>query len=164
LALMSYRLRKDVFADAKADGLVQSATRRFGVEQAAIALVGRWTVHFLAAEGTPFRSVPRDISFCAYAIHSRRALIVPDATIDPRFSDNPLVTGAPHVRFYAGAPLIDHHGNCLGTFCLVDSHPRSFSPEEAAELEKLSMSGMQRIDFLGTMSEMMSELAGAMLV
>lgn len=163
-ALMGYRLRKDTFSDPKADSLVRSALQRFGVEQAAIALVGHSTVYFLAVEGAPFRSIPRDISFCAYAIHNAPPLIVPDATQDQRFADNPLVIGVPYVRFYAGAPLIDHNGYRLGTFCIVHSKPRSFTAEEAAELQRLSQAAMRRVDFLSTISEGLSESGRPLLV
>jgi GAF domain-containing protein len=161
---MSYRLRKDAFTDAKADTLVRKAADEFSVPQSAIALVGRSVVYFLAAEGTPFRSVPREISFCGYAIHSRTPLIVPDATLDPRFADNPLVNGAPFVRFYAGAPLVDRDGLCLGTFCIVDTAPRALAPAQIAELQRLSETAMRRIDFLSSVSELLSQPAGSMLV
>ena len=163
-ALMSYRLRKDVFADAKADALVRKAVRDFNVPQAAIALVGRSTVYFLASEGAPFRSLPRDISFCSYAIHSRQTLIVPNAALDPRFAENPVVIGEPYVRFYAGAPLVDRDGLCLGTFCIVDTEPRALAPTELAALERLSETAMRRIDFLSAVSELLSQSGEGMRV
>jgi GAF domain-containing protein len=153
-ALLSHRLRQSVLGDGKADEMTRAAVRRFGVPQSAIALVGKAVVHFIAATGVGFHTLPRAISFCGYAIHSRDPLIVPDATLDPRFADNPLVTGGPRVRFYAGAPLIDQDGYCLGTFCIVDTLPRRVAPEEIAELVRLSRQAMQRIDFLSTISEM----------
>jgi len=163
-ALMGYHLRQSVLGDAKADALVRKAVRQFRVPQSAIALVGRSTVYFVAEEGVGFHTVPRDISFCGYAIHSRATLIVPDATLDPRFADNPLVIGPPFVRFYAGAPLVDQDGYSLGTFCIVDTTPRSFAPEEAGELAGLSELAMRRIDFLATIAELVSYPDAGMLV
>jgi GAF domain-containing protein len=111
-ALMGYHLRRSVLGDAGADELVHGAARRFNVPQSAIALVGASTIYLVAEHGVGFHTIPRDISFCAYAIHTPKLLVVSDATCDPRFADNPLVVGPPHVRFYAGAPLIDREGYC----------------------------------------------------
>jgi GAF domain-containing protein len=162
-ALLGYHLRKNVLGDIGADELVRTATRHFGVPQSAIALVGASTVYFVAEHGVGFHTIPRDISFCAYAIHSPKLLVVSDATKDLRFADNPLVLSHPCVRFYAGAPLIDRDGYCLGTFCLVDTTPRLFAADEAAELTRLSERAMQRVDFLSTVSEALSG-SGAPLI
>jgi GAF domain-containing protein len=145
---MGYHLRRSVLGDAGTDKLVHAAARRFNVPQSAVALVGQSTIYFVAEHGVGFHTIPRDISFCAHAIHTPKLLVVSDATRDPRFADNPLVVGSPYVRFYAGAPLIDRDGYCLGTFCLVDTKPRLFETDKAAELTQLSERAMQRIDFL----------------
>lgn len=162
-ALMGYHLRRSVLGDLQADELVRRAAQRFRVPQSAIALVGASTVYFVAAHGVGFHTIPRDISFCAYAIHTPKLLVVPDAAIDPRFADNPLVLGRPHVRFYTGAPLIDRNGYCLGTFCIVDVKPRMLTADEADELVKLSEQAMQRVDFLSTISELLTQSDDALL-
>ena len=109
IALMAYRAR-GLVADVRAVQLVREAKASFALQQAVIALVGRTTVYFLAEAGAGFNSLPREHSFCTYAIHNRTPLVVEDALLDPRFSDNPYVAGPPGLRFYAGAPLIDAHG------------------------------------------------------
>ena len=162
-ALMGYHLRKSVLGDAGADELVHEAALRFDVPQSAIALVGASTVYFLATHGVSFHAISRDFSFCAHAIHTPKLLVIPNAPSDPRFADNPLVLGHAYVRFYAGAPLIDRHGYCLGTFCVVDTKPRSFEADKAAELTKLAERAMQRIDFLSTVSELLSRSGDPLL-
>lgn len=161
---MGYHLRQNVLGDDDADALVRRAVRQFRVPQAAIALVGRSTVYFVAEEGVGFHTLPRDLSFCGYAIHSRVPLIVPDATRDPRFADNPLVIGQPFVCFYAGAPLVDRDGYSLGTFCIVDTKPRTLAPDEIDKLVGLSELAMSRIDVLATVAELLSYSDANMLV
>jgi GAF domain-containing protein len=163
-ALMGYHLRQSVLGDRESDRLARQAAQHFHVPQSAIALVGASTVYFVAESGVGFHTLPRDISFCAYAIHTPKLLVVPDATIDPRFADNPIVQGDPHVRFYAGAPLIDRNGYCLGTFCIVDVKPRVLTNDEESELAIFSERAMRRIDLLATIAEMLSGPEIALLV
>ena len=80
---------------------------------------------FPARTGLDVLETPRSASFCAHAMVSREVMVVPDATLDPRFSDNPLVTGEPHIRFYAGAPLVTDEGAALGALCVIDRQPRA---------------------------------------
>ena len=80
---------------------------------------------FLARAGLDAEETPRDISFCAHAMLGEAIFVVPDATLDPHFADNPLVTDAPFIRFYAGAPLIDGEGASLGALCVIDDKPRA---------------------------------------
>jgi GAF domain-containing protein len=115
-ALMGYRLRKGVLGDTDADRLVREAARCFDVPQSAIAVVGALTVYFVAEHGVGFHSIPRDVSFCAYAIHTPKLLCVPDPTSDPRFVDKPVVVRQPFVRFYAGAT--DRQGWILSRYIL----------------------------------------------
>jgi GAF domain-containing protein len=156
-ALMSHRLTQGVLGDAKTERLVMAAAERFSVPQAAVALVAQTQVYFVAQFGIGFHSMPRDISFCGYAIHSRSPLIVEDATKDARFADNPLVTAGPLARFYAGVPLVDDEGYCLGTFCTVDTRPRSLTAEQISELVGFSLRAMQRVDFLTTIAAMSAD-------
>jgi hypothetical protein len=89
---------------------------------------------------------PRKLAFCAHAIASTKdCLVVSDATKDPRFQDNPRVTGLPGIRFYAGAPLISPEGYKLGTFCVIDTKPRSFSLEDEKSLIDLSKMAVQTL-------------------
>ncbi|MGH6948730.1 MAG: ATP-binding protein [Kiloniellales bacterium] len=88
--------------------------------------------------GLDVESLPRPISFCTHAVASERTLIVPDATRDAQFADNPFVTGEPGVRFYAGVPLRVREGATLGTLCVVDFEARDITPAERALLEDLA--------------------------
>ena len=91
-----------------------------------------------AGVGTDLQETPRSAAFCDYTIRADEVLVVPDAKEDPRFASNPLVTGVPFIRFYAGAPLTYLRDVRLGAFCLLDTEPRDFSPQEQAELAILA--------------------------
>ena len=154
IALMAYRARGMV-TDVQAVQLVREAKAFFACQQAVIALVGRTTVYFLAEAGAGFDSLPREHSFCAYAIHNQTPLVVEDTLLDARFRDNPHVAGPPWERFYAGAPLVDAHGYCLGTFCLADQEPRSLKPAALSRLVDFSRRAMHLIELQKTMSALL---------
>ena len=114
---------------------------------ALVSLVEEDVQTFLARAGTDLAGTPRSQSFCAYAMHGQQVMQVPDATRDPRFADNPLVTGAPHIRFYAGAPLISREGVPLGAICVIDDQPRDgLTAFQTRGLEILATSVMSRLD------------------
>jgi len=89
---------------------------------------------------------PRDISFCGHAIMDREIFEVTDAVIDDRFADNPLVSQQPHIRYYAGAPLITPDGYRLGTICAIDLRPRRLSEAQRDTLRALSRLVMRQLD------------------
>lgn len=91
---------------------------------ALVSIVEEARQRFLARTGLDAEETPRDVSFCALAMLGGDIFVVPDACNDPRFADNPLVTGPPHIRFYAGAPLVDGAGVPLGALCVIDTQPR----------------------------------------
>lgn len=103
--------------------------------------------HFLARTGLDIDGTPREISFCTHALASGELLEVPDLTADPRFRDNPLVTGAPFFRFYAGAPMPASDGTALGTLCVLDTVPREgLTPLQREGLIVLARAAMGRLD------------------
>ena len=103
------------------DALTRPAAPHSG---SAIARVDKNFQWFKSSHGLDAEQTPRDQAFCTYAIMENEPLVVLDATLDERFSDNPLVTGAPGIRLYAGAPLISPENFRLGTFCIIDMKPR----------------------------------------
>ncbi|AEG49259.1 signal transduction histidine kinase [Sphingobium chlorophenolicum L-1] len=92
---------------------------------ALVSIVEEQRQRFLARTGLDAEETPRDVSFCAHAMLGDAIFVVPDATLEPRFADNGLVTGAPFIRFYAGAPLIGGDGTPLGALCVIDDRPRA---------------------------------------
>jgi PAS domain S-box-containing protein len=103
---------------------------------------------FLSRSGTDLTETPRSQSFCQHAMVTRDVMEVPDATQDPRFADNPLVTGAPGIRFYAGAPLQSSEGVPLGALCVIDDRPRpeGLTPTQRRGLVILARAAMGRLD------------------
>ncbi|MDQ8028308.1 MAG: GAF domain-containing protein, partial [Brevundimonas sp.] len=106
------------------DEIVSLAARLCETSIALISLVAEDEQWFKARVGLDACSTGRDVSFCDHAMRGDGIMVVPDAALDPRFADNALVTGAPHIRFYAGAPLVSPEGQPLGSLCVIDSRPR----------------------------------------
>ena len=131
------------------DRLTSLAARLFRVPVVLISLVGETRQWLKSHHGWNVCETDRDSSFCAHAILLRPTegvFVVPDATLDPRFADNPLVTGWPNVRFYAGAPLRTPGGQVLGSFCLLDVVPRTLAPEDQAVLTDLAATAMDALE------------------
>lgn len=120
------------------DRITRLAARLFGVPIALISLIDRDRQWFQSRYGLETMETPRDISFCGHAILGDAPFIVHDAWEDPRFADNPLVTGSPGIRFYAGIPLASVEGHQLGTLCLIDHTPRALSDSDQASLIDLA--------------------------
>jgi diguanylate cyclase (GGDEF)-like protein len=110
-----------------------------GTPTALISFVDRGRQWFKARYGFEARETPRVLSFCARAIETpEHVMVVPDATCDPRFADNPLVTQFPKIRLYAGAPMVSPDGAALGTICVIDQAPRELSAAQVEALEILA--------------------------
>lgn len=106
---------------------------------ALVSLVEENRQRFLARTGLDAPETPRDMSFCAHAMLLPDVMLVPDASQDSRFADNAMVTGPPHIRFYAGAPLVSPEGVPLGSLCVIDDKPRAgLTPVQRQGLELLS--------------------------
>ncbi len=128
----------DTQPEERFDRLTRMAKRLFGVPIALVSLVDEDRQWFKSCMGLSVSETPRDISFCGHAILSDETFIIPNATKDERFADNPLVVGDPKIRFYAGCPLNAENGRKMGTLCIIDQQARSFSKEDLEALEDLA--------------------------
>lgn len=129
------------------DRFTEMAKNAFGVPIALISLVGEDIQWFKSAAGLSAPSTPRSVSFCGHAIHDNGLFIVEDTLQDERFADNPLVTGEPRIRFYAGAPLQLGGGSSIGTLCLIDVEPRKLKPHQQRLLQDIAGLVSQEIQF-----------------
>lgn len=128
------------------DAITVFCQSRFGVRTALVSLVDENRQWFKSARGLDVRETPRDISFCGHTILGDGPLVVPDARRDQRFADNPLVTGPPHIRFYAGAPLRLENGMTVGTLCLIDPDPHTLQPEDLRDLQDLAQTVVRELE------------------
>ncbi|MBX7494850.1 PAS domain S-box protein [Qipengyuania sp. 6B39] len=128
--------------------IVQFAAKLCGAPISLVSLVEEQRQRFLARAGLQASETPRPTSFCAHAMMEREPMVVPDALLDPRFERNPLVTGEPKIRFYAGAPLLSSEGAPLGSLCVIDTEPRPAGLTEFQRegLEVLAASVMRRLN------------------
>ena len=137
----------DTPAEQAFDDLVRLALYICETPIAAVSFIDKDRQWFKSKVGLSVPETKRDISFCAHALTlPNEMLIVPDASLDPRFSDNPLVTGEPKVRFYAGAPLVTEDGLVLGTLCVIDHVPKELTAEQTKALSTLRNQVMRELE------------------
>jgi two-component system, cell cycle sensor histidine kinase and response regulator CckA len=115
---------------------------------ALITFLDQSRLWFKGAHGWNREWLAREVTFCQHVIAPPAVLIVPDALKDARFRDNPLVTGEPHIRAYAGVPLITTSGQCLGTLCVIDTRPRELSARQLQILQALAQQAMVTLELL----------------
>lgn len=143
-ALRSYELL-DTPPHPSFDAITEAARLAFDVDMAAISLIDEDRQWFKSSFGLDVRETPRSHAFCTHTIDETGPLVVEDTHLDPRFCDHPNVTGGLNLRFYAGAPLIDHEGFALGTLCVFDVRPRPVASGEVALLRALAECAMTAI-------------------
>jgi len=136
----------DTEPEAAFESMVQLASYICQTPIAAISLVDESRQWFKAITGLDAKETSRDVAFCAHTILQNETMIVPDAREDERFCDNPLVTSAPNIRFYAGVPLVTSQGHHLGTLCVIDRVPRVLDQEQLNALKSLSHNIMAHLD------------------
>ncbi len=138
LAALKDYLAVDILSEAVFERMAKVVARLFGMPMSAISVVDSVAQRIKAAYGLDIREIPRGLSFCSHAILSDDVTIVPDARRDPRFEQNPLVTGPLRICFYAGVPLRTADGLTLGTLCIMDAVPRQLSSGQVAALRDLA--------------------------
>ncbi|WP_043359128.1 PAS domain-containing protein [Belnapia sp. F-4-1] len=146
-ALDSYNVL-DTPPEREFDEVVELAAQLCNAPIALVSLLGEDRQFFKAEVGLGVRETPRDVSICAHAILQRGLFVVTDTATDPRFAGNPLVTSAPHIRFYAGALLETEDGLPLGTLCVIDRRPRpeGLSEQQGFALQVLARQVMARLE------------------
>lgn len=128
----------DTPPEERFDRITRVAEAVFNVPIALVSLVDTNRQWFKSCVGLTATETGRDISFCGHAILGDEVFVIEDTLLDPRFADNPLVTGPPNIRFYAGCPIAMPSGNKLGTLCVIDSEPRKFSVKDGELLKDLA--------------------------
>ena len=137
----------DAPPNGRLDRLAELARFVFEAPMAAISIIGQDDLLFKARAGVDLLSMPRVDTFCGFTIQQTAPLIILDATGDIRFATNPLVVGAPHIRFYAGAPIVTREGAAVGTLCIFGNRPRShFGAEDCRVLLQITRMAADQID------------------
>jgi GAF domain-containing protein len=128
----------DTPPEERFDKLTRAATLIFHVPISTLTIIDAQREWFKSCQGLAQKEGDRAISFCGHALVENEMLVVTDAAKDERFADNPMVIGDPHIRFYAGVPIVGADGRRIGVFCIKDTKPREFSPEDREILEGLA--------------------------
>lgn len=144
----------DTLEEQAYDDLTEIAAQICDVPIALVSLIDTDRQWFKSHHGLDARETPRELAFCAHAILDDQLFIVEDSAQDPRFADNPLATGAPHVKFYAGAPLIISKNIRLGTLCVIDDHPRSLSQQQKSALQALARQVVSQLELHRRLKEL----------
>jgi diguanylate cyclase (GGDEF)-like protein len=128
----------DTPPEERFERLTRIARQYYRVKTALFSVIDSERQWFKSRQGMELTQSPRSVAFCDYAIQQDKLFLVEDATKDPRFCKNPLVTGKPHIRFYAGMPVREPSGYKIGTLCIIDDKPRHFSEIDLDVLRSLA--------------------------
>jgi hypothetical protein len=132
-------------AEERFDSITRRAREHFGVSSAIVALIAEHRQFLKSVVGPIGQNLERESTFCNQTIRSAGPMVVLDTHTDERFRANPLVVGEPHIRFYAGHPLLGPGGWTIGTLCVIDQSPRGFSDEDQRMLRSLAESAQREI-------------------
>jgi PAS domain S-box-containing protein len=155
LALHQFEIL-DTNQDQEFDEIVELASQLCETPISLITFIDEKRQWFKANYGLSGSETSREVAFCAHAINSKELMVVPDATKDERFYDNPFVANDPNIRFYAGIPLVTDDGFALGTLCVVDTKPRTLTPQQAFGLRVLGRNVMTLLKLRTTKRELNS--------
>ena len=145
----------DTVSEATYDAITFLAAQICDVPIALISIIDEERQWFKSRVGLEVTETHRDFAFCAHAIHNPdQLMVVPDALTDVRFSENPLVTGDPNIRFYAGSPLLTASGQALGTLCVIDREPRELTEAQELALGALSTQVMALLELRRTVTKL----------
>lgn len=157
-ALHRYRIL-DTAPEQRFDDLTLLASQICDTPISLITLIDSDRQWFKSRVGLDVHETSRGVAFCAHAITQPGIMQVPDATGDARFRDNPFVTGAPNIRFYAGAPLVTPDGFALGTLCVIDLKPRTLSEGQLRALDALRRQVESQLELKRNLDELAAALA-----
>jgi anti-sigma regulatory factor (Ser/Thr protein kinase) len=155
--LRRYRIL-DTEPEEAFDDLTALASQICGAPIALITLVDADRQWFKSRVGVSMTETSRSVSVCAHAMNQRALFVVPDARDDERFRNNPMVVGAPNIRFYAGASLASADGRPLGSLCVIDNVPRTLTPEQAESLERLRRQAEGQLELRRNLAELKEAL------
>ena len=157
-ALKEYDSQKNR-TDIAFEELAQLASKLFNVPIALVTLIDDKFQWYMGNVGSPLSRIPREDTFCKYAILGTELMVVPDASVDVRFSKHPHVTAPGGVRFYAGAPILTSDGQAIGSVCIVDTQPRNLLPTQGEALMAIARTSMRLLEQASTAAKLAKALS-----